>query len=359
MAPPTVSLDEVSKHNNENDAWLVISNRVYDVTSFLEDHPGGAEILLEEAGKDATESFEDVGHSEEARELLENMLIGQLANSQNHTRKEDKDGPHSPTANLPAAGERPASLFQLDPQQWHKLSLRGKTAVSPNVFQFRFNLPVAGKPLGLPVGQHIMVRAFISGENVSRSYTPISDDNDLGYMDLLIKVYPKGAMTKHLESLTPGDEVEFRGPKGNMEYSRGYAAEIGMIAGGTGITPMYQLIRAVCLNPMDDTAVSLLYANNSLSDILLRKELDSLAKQFPHKFQVHYILVHPPPGWTGSFGYVTGDLLRSRLPGPSNDARILMCGPPPMLSAIGIAIASLGYQRAGVPSRMPDEVFSF
>ncbi|XP_039254079.1 cytochrome b5-like [Styela clava] len=71
-------IDEVKQHNSVKSSWLVIHNKVYDVTKFLEDHPGGEEVLLEQAGKNATEAFEDVGHSSDARSLSEEYLIGEL-----------------------------------------------------------------------------------------------------------------------------------------------------------------------------------------------------------------------------------------------------------------------------------------
>lgn len=70
--------EEVKTHNSIISAWLVIHNKVYDITKFLEDHPGGEEVLLEQAGKDSTEAFEDVGHSSDARILAEEYLIGEL-----------------------------------------------------------------------------------------------------------------------------------------------------------------------------------------------------------------------------------------------------------------------------------------
>ncbi|XP_068629944.1 cytochrome b5 [Battus philenor] len=73
-----ITLDEVKKHRNKKSVWMVIHNDVYDVTSFLEEHPGGEDTLLEAAGKDATEAFEDVGHSNDARELLNKYKIGTL-----------------------------------------------------------------------------------------------------------------------------------------------------------------------------------------------------------------------------------------------------------------------------------------
>uniref|UniRef100_A0A8B9EKG3 Cytochrome b5 type B n=1 Tax=Anser cygnoides TaxID=8845 RepID=A0A8B9EKG3_ANSCY len=77
-AGPVFTLQEVARRNSSREAWLVIHGRVYDVTRFLEEHPGGEEVLLEQAGKDATESFEDVGHSTDAREMLKQYYIGEV-----------------------------------------------------------------------------------------------------------------------------------------------------------------------------------------------------------------------------------------------------------------------------------------
>jgi predicted heme/steroid binding protein len=72
------TLEEVQKHNNADDVWIVLHNKVYDITKYLEDHPGGSAILIEVAGTDATEAFEETGHSDEAREELEKYQIGDL-----------------------------------------------------------------------------------------------------------------------------------------------------------------------------------------------------------------------------------------------------------------------------------------
>uniref|UniRef100_A0A8C3VWJ7 Cytochrome b5 n=1 Tax=Catagonus wagneri TaxID=51154 RepID=A0A8C3VWJ7_9CETA len=71
-------LEEVAKRNSLKELWLVIHGRVYDVTRFLQEHPGGEEVLMEQAGRDATESFEDVGHSSDAREMLKQYYIGDV-----------------------------------------------------------------------------------------------------------------------------------------------------------------------------------------------------------------------------------------------------------------------------------------
>ncbi|KAG0455112.1 hypothetical protein HPP92_024082 [Vanilla planifolia] len=73
------SLSEIASHTSKDDCWLIIHGKVYDVTSFLVDHPGGDDVLLQAAANgDATESFEDVGHSTTATSLMVNFLIGAI-----------------------------------------------------------------------------------------------------------------------------------------------------------------------------------------------------------------------------------------------------------------------------------------
>ncbi|XP_037671655.1 cytochrome b5 type B [Choloepus didactylus] len=84
-------LEEVAKRNSSEEIWLVIHGRVYDVSSFLNEHPGGEEVLLEQAGLDASESFEDVGHSSDAREMLKEYYIGDVHPSDIKTESGSKD----------------------------------------------------------------------------------------------------------------------------------------------------------------------------------------------------------------------------------------------------------------------------
>eukprot|EP00558_Chaetoceros_sp_UNC1202_P001644 CAMPEP_0197259292 /NCGR_PEP_ID=MMETSP1429-20130617/83444_1 /TAXON_ID=49237 /ORGANISM="Chaetoceros sp., Strain UNC1202" /LENGTH=122 /DNA_ID=CAMNT_0042723495 /DNA_START=910 /DNA_END=1278 /DNA_ORIENTATION=+ len=77
-------MDEVGKHNTNDDCWLVIGNdktggpKVYNITDYLDDHPGGAEVLLDVSGQDADEFFEDIGHSKDARDELAKFQVGVL-----------------------------------------------------------------------------------------------------------------------------------------------------------------------------------------------------------------------------------------------------------------------------------------
>ncbi|GBM16199.1 Cytochrome b5 [Araneus ventricosus] len=74
----TFTLEEIAEHQDKNSVWVLIHGNVYDVTKFLEEHPGGEEVLLDQAGKNATEAFEDIGHSTDARELMKQYRIGEL-----------------------------------------------------------------------------------------------------------------------------------------------------------------------------------------------------------------------------------------------------------------------------------------
>lgn len=125
----------------------------------------------------------------------------------------------------------------LDPKQYRQFKLVRKSLVAPSVYRFIFALPYPDSVLGLPTGQHIALQAVIGGKTVSRSYTPISNNSDLGRIELLVKVYPQGLMTQHLENMRVGEVIDIRGPKGSMQYGPTYAKRVGMIAGGSGITP--------------------------------------------------------------------------------------------------------------------------
>ena len=181
---------------------------------------------------------------------------------------------------------------------------------------YRFALPRPIDILGLPIGQHISIGATIPGQTkeIVRSYTPISSDENAGYFDLLLKSYPTGNVSKHMASLRVGQTIRVKGPKGAMIYTPNMVSHLGMIAGGTGITPMLQIIRAVIRGRPrnggnDHTHVDLIFANVNLGDILLKEDLDKLAQEDPN-FTVYYVLNTPPEGWTGGAGFVTPEMIK-------------------------------------------------
>ncbi|KAK4800802.1 hypothetical protein SAY86_022217 [Trapa natans] len=77
-AKKVFTLAEVSKHSSLKDCWLVIEGKIYDVTGFMEDHPGGEEVLLSSTGKDATDDFEGIGHSSTAKAMMDEFYVGDI-----------------------------------------------------------------------------------------------------------------------------------------------------------------------------------------------------------------------------------------------------------------------------------------
>ncbi|KAH8413285.1 hypothetical protein KR009_009666 [Drosophila setifemur] len=79
---PEITLEEVAQHDSYDDCWVVIYDRVYDVTSFLREHPGGDDVIMDHAGRDATIAFHGTGHSRDAVALMRDFLIGELPTTQ-------------------------------------------------------------------------------------------------------------------------------------------------------------------------------------------------------------------------------------------------------------------------------------
>ncbi|KAA1089749.1 NADH-cytochrome b5 reductase [Puccinia graminis f. sp. tritici] len=245
--------------------------------------------------------------------------------------------------------------------QFQHFKLHSKKEVSPNTAIYRFALASQDDYLGLPIGQHIVIQAEIGGKQIQRMYTPVSSDDDRGYFELMIKTYEQGNISKYISKLRIGDPIQVKGPRGQMRYHPELCSQIGMIAGGTGITPMLQIIRASVKDSNDKTKISLIYANVNPEDILLKQELDRIQNDHPKRFSVYYVLNNPPEGWTGGAGFVTKEMIESKLP-PSKLAKqvkILLCGPPPMMSIMKKYLEELEFEKCRVISKLDDQVFCF
>eukprot|EP01122_Echinamoeba_exundans_P009653 TRINITY_DN345_c0_g1_i3.p1 TRINITY_DN345_c0_g1~~TRINITY_DN345_c0_g1_i3.p1 ORF type:complete len:125 (+),score=39.84 TRINITY_DN345_c0_g1_i3:214-588(+) len=100
---------EVAEHKSfkdgKKDVWCIFEGKVYDISSFIEDHPGGEEVLLDRAGDDMTQQFADIGHSDYARQLMKGMLLGELdldSSSAAAVSQTKPDATQQPPASAPA-----------------------------------------------------------------------------------------------------------------------------------------------------------------------------------------------------------------------------------------------------------------
>lgn len=156
-----------------------------------------------------------------------------------------------------------------------------------------------------------------------------------GYLELVIKAYPDGPMSQHLHNMKVDERLSLKGPLPKYPWEANKHDHIGLIAGGTGITPMFQLARQIFKNPEDKTKVTLVFGNVTEDDILLKKELQDLENTYPQRFKAFYVLDNPPQGWNGGKGFITKDLLKTVLPEPkAGNIKLFVCGPPGLYKAV-------------------------
>ncbi|XXH05976.1 hypothetical protein Hte_012420 [Hypoxylon texense] len=237
----------------------------------------------------------------------------------------------------------PKKAFLGGDQGFISLLLKDVEIVNHNTKKFIFKLPEDDQVSGMAVASALLTRYQYEGQKpVVRPYTPTSDEgkfflprNAKGYIELVVKKYPNGPMSTHLHEMIPGQRLDFKGPLPKYPWTANKHDHIALIAGGTGITPMYQLCRAIFKNPDDKTKVTLVFGNVSEEDILLKREFEDLENTYPNRFRAFYVLNTPPKEWVGAKGFITKDLLKTVLPEPkSENIKVFVCGPPGLYKAI-------------------------
>ncbi|EHA49854.1 NADH-cytochrome b5 reductase 2 [Pyricularia oryzae 70-15] len=242
----------------------------------------------------------------------------------------------TPAAGVKALGAEPKKALEME-KGFVSLQLDDVEVVNHNTKRLRFKLPEDDMVSGLHVASALLTKFKPEGAEkpVLRPYTPISDEDQKGYLDLIVKKYEGGPMSTHIHELVPGQKLDFKGPLPKYEWSANKHPHVAMIAGGTGITPMYQIMRAIFKNPADKTKVTLVVGNITEEDILLKKQLAELENTYPQRFRAFYVLDNPPKDWAGTKGYITKDLLKTVLPEPKEEnIKVFVCGPPGMMKAI-------------------------
>lgn len=370
--------------------WFVVHGHVYDGTGFLKDHPGGDQSIRLVAGEDATEDFMAI-HSMDAKKMLRDFHLGRL-------EKQDAAPPAATTEGEVLDLSKPF----LDPKKWRATRLVSKQIISPDARIFRFALGSEDQELGLPVGQHVFVRVRSKNartgeiEMVQRAYTPYSGNTQRGFLDILIKVYfpsdaaatsapafEGGKMTMLLEKIdvsSPSDDltIELKGPLGSFTYlgqqqirwkpasAVRRVRKLAMIAGGSGITPIWSTLKAIAdevldaSNPsspaLDPIQIWIVYGNRTEQDILIREELERLRVALKGNLKVWHVLSNCTPeneaNWSMGRGHITANVLRTHLPPPPakpasedelEDTLALVCGPPPMEKAVSDGLKQLGW----------------
>ncbi|TPX36156.1 hypothetical protein SmJEL517_g01418 [Synchytrium microbalum] len=149
--------------------------------------------------------------------------------------------------------------------------------------------------LNLSASQHLLCRLHAeNGESVTRPYTPTTHPHVFGRFDLMVKLYPSGKMSHLLESLKPGSTVDMRGPIDPIDevtYTPGMARHIILIAGGSGITPFYQILLSIeAKQPIFPTRSTLIYSARTVEDLWLRKDIDTIARRSAGRIAANYVI---------------------------------------------------------------------
>ncbi|KAI0819144.1 hypothetical protein BC628DRAFT_1404234 [Trametes gibbosa] len=314
----TFSLEEIATHNTKDDAWLILDNKVYDVTSVLSWHPGGANAILAYAGKatvDVTNEYKGI-HDNYANGKRDECLVGQLSEAGIESMQQDAVRAAKELAKVKA--ERKGLALQ--PDSFTLAKLVNKKEVSSDTRVYTFELPRKQDRshgiLGLPVGRHIQISVHFKDQAVLRSYTPIRPvlpSEEDGTFDLLVKTYmpspvspfpPGGTVSNYLDCMVEGEEIDIRGPTGGITYKghgnfniegKDYRFEkINLVAGGSGLTPHWQLIHAILSDNTDQTVISLIDSNKSYDDILMRAELQKYAEEHADRFKIWHVIAQRP-----------------------------------------------------------------
>lgn len=255
----------------------------------------------------------------------------------------------------------------LVPNQWAGAILSRKRILSPDTRLLSFALNHDSQTPGLPVGQHVMLKIKTPSDSTNmssiiRAYTPLSETSIRGRVDVLIKVYNPtpnfptgGKMTMALDRLPTGTAVEFKGPIGKFQYlgegnvlvnsKERHVDRFYMICGGSGVTPIFQVLRAVLKDENDNTACTVLDGNRSEVDILCRSELDSFATLHKGKCKVVHALSQPSETWSGHRGRISEYLLKQHVV-YQGKSMVLICGPQPMESSVRRMLLGHGWAES-------------
>ncbi|KFA77101.1 hypothetical protein S40288_09733 [Stachybotrys chartarum IBT 40288] len=388
--------EEIEQHDTEKDCWIVVDGMVYDATSVMSWHPGGKMPIMAHAGRvhqETTSEFASI-HNDFAYEKLKECLLGTVTEKAANFIKENAQ--HQ--AAEQAAASKDHSSATLQKHRWFPVKLLARESLSNDTRLYRFQLPDRRAVLGLSTCKHIQLGFHMLDSMVVRSYTPTNpilpppketsevlpatkwesnnedsklgkisahDDNPQdgdGTFELVVKTYfptdeqPGGAMSNILDCMPIGEDLEVRGPTGDIEYQgngkflidgKEYTFHrISLVLGGSGVTPGYALMARIGMSQESDVELRVIDGNKTEGDILMRTEMEKLQEQSGGKIRVTHVLSHPLDDWKGLKGHVNEDLIRTHIFPPGKDSAVFVCGPPTMIQmAVMPALKNWGYEE--------------
>lgn len=231
-------------------------------------------------------------------------------------------------------------------KSYTQAALVEKIPISSDTNIYEFELDKPSDRLGLKPGQHYKIKAKIDGVEYERNYTPLSI-HDEGKFNLMIKTYKHGKVSQFMNNLQQYQPIDIKVDAATpyTKFTPNRYNQLNMIAGGTGITPMLQIIDTIVKNPNDTTKINLIYANNTIDDILLLDDLNEMQEKYP-LFSLKYVLRELPSdnSINATIGMVSMEVLEKHLLLPTEASLTLVCGPPKMCEAVKPPLQKLGHE---------------
>lgn len=235
--------------------------------------------------------------------------------------------------------------FLTDTDETKQVKLIKKSQITHDTIELTFELP-QNMELGLECGQHLVCYC---GET-SRKYTPT--ETRVGSFDLIVKVYPDGVLGNHMNKMKIGDELGIAGrPVGKNLYwgngqftvsNRAIAAKsIVFICAGSGITPIYAILKKMI--EYNDTGIDakVLYVNKTFDDIILLNKLNAMATE---NISIRYSLTRPDADWPGLKGRPTKEMIQDFLT-KEKEQVVVICGSYDFNSDISQMCLDLGVAK--------------
>ena len=190
---------------------------------------------------------------------------------------------HGYSVGRPTAALVPPGECQFG-EDLEEVALLAKVSISHDTRVFTFATPDRTKALGLATCACILASGGqdAEGKAVVRPYTPVSTNEMVGQFELMVKIYENGILSSHLDSMVIGDKLAFKHIPFNVKIQFPFnRRHVGMLVGGTGISPMIQALHAILGSAGDETEVTMLYGSKTVNDILAKETLDAWCESSP------------------------------------------------------------------------------
>ncbi|KAK4701549.1 cytochrome-b5 reductase, partial [Phenoliferia sp. Uapishka_3] len=233
---------------------------------------------------------------------------------------------------------------RLSEQKFVPLKITGVEKVNADTSIFKLALPKALLPKEMYGGPILSLYVMQPDLQIQRPYTPLSfapfASDGSTEVELLVKRYDTGELSRWMHRLQVGDEVKVRGPVVTWDYRPDAVDDVVFIVGGTGITPAYQLLETVLAKP-NPPNISIIYASSSPSNIYLQTPMNAFSAQHPDKLSVTYVVDKLDPGMketacgpiVGRLNTkIVGDVIGRG--GGSGRRVVVVCGPDGMVAHV-------------------------